>query len=154
MLEGAISGALVALIILVPKLIKNKVILWKNLKSSMLFAPDDNQLCFEYKGKLYSYSEFLRLRTIARLKWNESALKKESDKLYSGKIKNTYQEVECCAANAALILKRCNRNYENFAATTTNWIVENRNHIISAPYNAFEALYQTISHPQNSSNKT
>lgn len=152
MLEGVISGALVALIILVPKLIKNKIVLWKNLKSSMLSAPDNNQLCFEHKGKHYSYSEFLRLRTISRLKWSESALEKESNKLYTDEIKNNYQEVECFAANAALILKRCNRNYENFASTTTNWIIEHRNQIKSASDDAFDELYQMISHHQNNNN--
>ncbi len=136
-----VEGFLLSIIILVPRFIKYRFILWKNFKKALLTTPDNHQLCFEHKGKIYSYSEFLRLRTIARLRWSESALEKESNKLYTDEIKNTYQEIECFAANAALILKRCNRNYENFAATTTNWIVEHRNQIKSTSDDAFKELY-------------
>lgn len=119
----------------------------KNLKACQLSGPDNQQLYFEYNNDFYSYSQFLNKQTIARLRQNEKTLINESQKIFNGEVKNIIDEIECFAANAALILKKNNKNYENFATVTTNFIVENRESIVSSPTAKFEELFNRISLP-------
>lgn len=141
-LRGAAEGLLIASIILIPLYLKNKVVFWRDLSRSVLSEPNENTPYIKYKGKTYSYTNLIYYRTLSHFKRSDKALEKDCWKFFEAKKKTEIIEIECFAANAALILKERHMPYEKYARISSEWIVSNRDILSSAtdPIVAFDEL--------------
>lgn len=114
----------------------------KNLKGYRRSEPDPNQLCFEYDGSFYPYSDFLFSQTLARLKLSKSTLEKEIQISFDLKKNDSLIELEYYAASVALVLKENRKNSYEYVRAMTKWVVENKCELdlSSNPSQTFEKL--------------
>lgn len=127
-ISGALQGLFFASVILIPKFISNKITLQKQLKQCSISNFESSEEIFTYKGKSYSFVDFLSCRAGLYSSYSEKALNSALPKHYPPKFKNPINEIDYLAINAIIYQRKENLDFVD----AVDYVIENKDHFFTS----------------------